>query len=146
MVDDEINACQNQVMGNNFDDKVKKAVDNAVNTVENRMHGATLPAMDSFIIQRVEMAVRSITGLSRHGPNSTVQNLDRMDFIRNRENTPLKSSSNRLDLNIDQDSIDEQRDVESFVDGDFPALRSNYDRHAYTHHKCNRKATVEMSL
>ena len=68
------------------------------------------------------MAVRSIAGSSRHGPNSTVQNPDRRDFIGNTENTPFKSASSRLDVNIDQDRIDESHDVENFEDGDFPAL------------------------
>ena len=87
----EVSANQNQVLGNNIDDKSRKAVDSAVKTVENCMHDAILTAMDNVVIPRVEMAVRSITGSSRHGPNDAVQNADRRDFIGNTENTPLKS-------------------------------------------------------
>ena len=81
------------------------------------------------------MALRSFTDSSGHGPNSAVQNPARRDFIENTEKTPLKSASNRLDLNTDQDRIDETRDIENFEEGDFPILRPNYDRQAHTHHK-----------
>ena len=39
IVDGEISACQNQVTGNNIDDKIRKVVDNAIKTVENCIHG-----------------------------------------------------------------------------------------------------------
>ena len=58
----ESSACQNQVVGKNFDDKIRKAVDNAVRTVENRMHEVILTAMDNVMIPRVEKAVKSFTG------------------------------------------------------------------------------------
>ena len=44
------NASQNQVIGNNIDDKIRKAVDNAVMIVENRMQYAILTAMDTVVI------------------------------------------------------------------------------------------------
>ena len=47
---------------------------NALTGVENRFHEAILPSMDNLIIPRVEMAVRSITGLSGRGPNSVAHN------------------------------------------------------------------------
>ena len=124
-INGERRACQNQVIENNIDDKIRKAVDNAVMTVGNRMHDAILSAMDIIVIPRVEMAVRSITGSSVQGPSSVVQNPDRRDFTGNTENTPLMLASSRLDLNVDQDTDDEIRNVENFEDGDFPALRPN---------------------
>ena len=48
----------------NIDDKIMKVVDNAVLTVENRVHDATVTAIDNVIIPQVEMTVRSITGSS----------------------------------------------------------------------------------
>ena len=39
----------------------------------------------------------------------------------------------RLDLNVDQGRNDETRNVESFEDGDFPALRPNYERRVHAH-------------
>ena len=77
------------------------------------------------------MAVRSITGSSRHGPKSTVQNPAMKNFVGNTENTPLMSASSRLDLNIDQDRIDETRNFENFEDGVFPPSRPNYDQQAH---------------
>ena len=93
------NAGQNQVKENNIDDKIRRAVNDAVSTVEKCMHDAILTAMDRVVIPRVEMAVKSISGSSRHGPNSEVQNPDRRDFLGNSGSTPLMSASSRLDLN-----------------------------------------------
>ena len=103
-------------------------------TVKNRMDGPILTAMYKVVLPRAEMAVRSITGSSGHGPLSVVQNPNRRAFTENTENTPLMSASSRLDLNSDQDRIDEARDIENFEDGDFLALKPNYDRRAHTHH------------
>ena len=66
------NASQNQVIGNNTDDRIRDAVDSAVIAVENRMHDAILTAVNDGVIPRVEMAVISITGSSGNGPNSIV--------------------------------------------------------------------------
>ena len=136
IVDGEINARQNQliVTGSNIDGIFRKVVDNAVMTVKNRMHDAILTEMDTLVLPRVEMAVRSITGSSGHGPTSIVQNPGRRDFIGNTENTLLRSVSGRLDLNFDQDKIDDTRDIENFENGDFPALRPKYDPQAHAHH------------
>ena len=97
------------------------------------MQDAILTAMDKRVIPRVEMAVKSITDSSGHGTNSVVQSLDRRGFTRNTDNTPLRSASGRLELNIDQNRIIETRDIENFEDGDFPALKPNYDRRTHTH-------------
>ena len=86
-------ASHNDVIENNIDDKIRRAVHNAVFTIENRMHGAILTAMDKVVLPRVEMAVTSITGSSGHRPNSEVQNPDRRDFLGNAGNTPLMSAS-----------------------------------------------------
>ena len=113
-------ASQNRVIEKNIDDKIRKAVNNAVTSVENRMHDAILAGLDKAVIPGVEMALRSITGSSGHGPNGEVQNSHRTDFLGNAGNTPLMSASGRLDLNINQDRKDETRNEENFEDGDFP--------------------------
>ena len=87
------NASQKQVIGSNTDGKIRNVVDSAVIVVENLMHDPILTAMNNVLIPRVEMAVRSITGSSRNGPNSIVRNPDRWDFAGNTENTPLGSAS-----------------------------------------------------
>ena len=102
-------ACQKQVPENNIDDKIGRAVDNAILTVENLMHDAILTAMDKVVIPTVEMIVKSITGSSGHGTNSEVQNPDRKGFLGNAGNTPLMSASSRLDLYTNQDKNDETR-------------------------------------
>ena len=52
--------CQDQFIGNNIDDRIREAVDNAVMTVKNRMHDAILTTMDNVIIPLVEMTVKLI--------------------------------------------------------------------------------------
>ena len=128
------NASQNQVMEKIIDDKIKRAVENAVLTVENCMHDAILTAMCKVVFTRVEKAVRSVTGSSRLEPKREVQNPDRRVFFGNAGNTPLMSASSRLDLNTNQERADETRNEENFEDGDFPVLKPNYDRRAHTHH------------
>ena len=49
-------ACQVQVIRNNFDDKIIKAVDIAFMTVENRVIDVILTAMDNVVKPRIEMA------------------------------------------------------------------------------------------
>ena len=80
------------------------------------------------------MAARLITGSSGNGPNGIVENLDRGVFTGENKNTLIRSASNRLDLDIEQDEIDETRDIDNYEDDDFPAARLNYDRWAHTHH------------
>ena len=80
-------ARQNQVIENNIEDKITRAVSSAVMTVENCMHDAILTAIDNVIIPRVEILVKSITGSTGHGTNSEIQNPDRRDFLGNIRNT-----------------------------------------------------------
>ena len=68
-------------------------VDSAVMTVENRMHEAIFTAMESGVIPRVEMAVRSFANSSGRGPSKVIHNPDREDFTENTENTSLMSTS-----------------------------------------------------
>ena len=71
-----------------------------------------------------------------------VQKLNQRDFSRNTENNPLMSASSRVDLNTDQDRNDETGNVENFEDGNFPSLRSSYDRQAHAHHSFTGKITA----
>ena len=103
----ENSASQHQDIEKNIDDKISKAVDRAVMTVENCMHDAILTAMDNVVIPRVKMAVRSITESSGRGRSSVVQNPDQSDITGNTGNTSLMSASSRMDLNVDQDNNDE---------------------------------------
>ena len=72
----ENSACQDQLNQRNFDDKIGKALDNAVLTVQNLVHfDAILTVMDNVVKLRVETAVRSITGSSGRRPCNMIQNL-----------------------------------------------------------------------
>ena len=91
------NSSQYQVMENSIDDRIGRAVVNAVSTVENRRHDAILTVMDKMVFPKFEMAVKSITGLSGHGPNSEVKIPVGREFLGNTGNTPLMLASIRLD-------------------------------------------------
>ena len=52
----------NQVIERNLTDRVKEDFDKVVSAVKNRVHGAISAEMDTVVIQRVEMVVRSIIG------------------------------------------------------------------------------------
>ena len=97
------NASQNPVIGNNTVDRIRAAVDCTAIVVENRVHDVILTALKDVVIPQFEMAVRPITRSSRNGPNSIVQNPHRRDYTRITKNTPLRSASTKLDLNIDRD-------------------------------------------
>ena len=142
----ETSACQNQVIGNNINDKTRKEVDNVVKTVENRMHCAILTAMDNVVIPPIEMAVRSIIESSAYGHNSAVQNPDENNFIGNTKNTPLKSDSRRLDPNIDKNRNDETSDLKNLEESNFPAFRPKYDRTARAHHMLAGHSAPQNSI
>ena len=89
-----------QVIERKVADGVRKEVDSVVAAVKNRLVDAFLTAMYNVVILRVEMAVRLITGSSRHVPNSVVQNLEQRDFSGIMEDTPLMTASSRTDLDI----------------------------------------------
>ena len=129
-------ARQNQVIENNIDDQITRAVKGAVMIVENRMHGAILTAIDNVVIPRIEMAVKLITGSTGHGMNSEVLNPDQRDFLGNIRNTLLISASSRLNFDNELHRNDETGNDEDFEDGNFPALKPNYDRRAHADHSC----------
>ena len=85
-------AHQNQVIENNFDDQITKAVSSVVMTVKKSRHDATLTAIDNVLLPRVEMAVKSTTGSTGHGANSEVQNPYRRDLLGLIRKTPLMSA------------------------------------------------------
>ena len=68
----ENNASHTQVTDRNITDRVRKEVDGVFTAVENLVPHVILTAMDSVDIARIEVAVRSITGLLGHGPDFVV--------------------------------------------------------------------------
>ena len=96
----------------------------------------------TVICPRVDMAVKSITRSTGHGTNSEVQNPERRDFLGNIRNTPLMFASSRMDLDNELNRNKETRDNEDFGDGDYPALRPNYDRRAHAHHSTSSSVSV----
>ena len=97
------------------------------------MHDAILAVMDNVVTSRAEMAVKLITSSARFVTSSQVQNPDRRDFLGNIRNTPLMSTSSRLNLDTDTNRNDETRNDVDFEDDNFPALKPNYDRGGYAH-------------
>ena len=101
-----------------------RAVSSAVLTVENRIHDAILTAIDNGVIQRVEMIVKSSTGLTGHGTNSEDHNPDRRDFIGNIRNSPLMSASSWLDLDSELNRSDETHNNEVFRGRQLPGVKT----------------------
>ena len=64
-----------QVAERNIAVWARKGLDSVVAAVKNRVNDAILTRMDSVVIPRVEIAIRSIVGLSGNGPNNVLQNL-----------------------------------------------------------------------
>ena len=118
---------ESQVKKSNTEYRIRNAVDNAVNAVENYMHDAILSAKNFVVIQRNDMAVRLFKGSSRNGTKGTVQsgNLNQEIPKGNAENTPLRSASSRPDSKIEQDEIDETRDVGNSEDDNFLGTKPN---------------------
>ena len=115
--------------------RVRKEVFVVVATIGNRVCGASLTAKDSVIIQRVAMALSSITGSSGHRANSGFQSLDPRNFSGNTEYAPLITAC-RSDLIINHGRNDDTRNIEIIEDGKFPALRSSHDHQTLSHLSC----------
>ena len=69
-----------QVIERNIADMVRKEVSSVVVAVGNRVNEEILKAIDSMLMSRVEMAVRSNTGPLGHEPKSVVHNPDQRAF------------------------------------------------------------------
>ena len=100
-------ASQNQVKENNADNKNRRTVENAVFTVENRMHDEILAAMDKVVTPRVELHEKS--RFVKIWMNSQMQKPDRTDFSSNAGKIPLMLSSSRIYLDQIQNKNDETR-------------------------------------
>ena len=118
----------------NNDNKSKRAVYDAVLTVENHMHDAIWTTMNKMIIPRTAIALKSITGSSTIGPNIEGLYPHQRDFLGDAGNIPPMSASSRLDVNKNQDKNAETRKVEDYEGGEFPAIRSSHDQRALAHH------------
>ena len=125
----------NQVIGRNIANKIRKEIDCVVAAVENRAHDAILTAMDSVVIPRVEMAVKSMTGLSERGRNSVSRNPYHREFSGNMAIRPLRAASSRMDSIINQDRNDETGNCDNFEDAELLALKSNYAGKTHTLHR-----------
>ena len=86
-----------------------KEVDNSISSVKTRIHDVISTEMDI-----VEMALSSVTGSSGHRPTRVFQKFDRRDFSGDTDNTPLMATSSRTHFKIDQNRIDETRNVKNF--------------------------------
>ena len=62
------------------------------------------------------------------------------------QNTPFMSASDRFILDNDINRNGETRNDEDFKDGDFPALKPNYDRREHAHHMVTGHNAPENSF
>ena len=127
-------SCQDQIIENNIDNKLKMAVKSAVMTLKKWMHDAISTRMDNVVVTRVAVAVRSTTEMSGRGSSSVVQDPHQWDLAKSTGNTPLMSASSRISLNVGQHKNVATRDDESFEVGNFLALRPKNDHRAHANH------------
>ena len=91
--------------------------------------------MDSVVIPRVEMAVRSITRLSGQVQNSAVEQPDQRDVWGSMENTPLMTAFSSTDSNINHHRSDEALNSENMMEWRVYGTEiGTEDRQAHTHH------------
>ena len=61
-----------QTLKRSLTNKVLSDVDNVVATVATKLHDAILAAMDSLVVPRVELAMKSVNATSGRNPGSVV--------------------------------------------------------------------------
>ena len=76
--------------------------------VKTRKHDAVLTVIESLLIPRAELAMKSVNASSRRSVDSVVLDPDRSDFLRIVESL-LTTASSRINSNTDLKSIDETR-------------------------------------
>ena len=101
-----------------------------LDAVRIRVQDAIWTVMNNVVMPRVEMAVIWMTGLSGQRPNSTAL-LTREIF---QVAWKILRSIRHLDLNINNTRNDETRISKILEDGNFEAIKLNYDRQTETRH------------
>ena len=89
--------------------------------------------MDSSVIPRMSLAIRSAHSTSGLNHGSVVLDLDRRDFSRYVESL-LMTASGRITSTADPNSNDETRGNITVQAGDFSVSDRNVDRQTHTHH------------
>ena len=74
-----------QTLERTYPDRVRCEMDNAVAMVETKVHNTCLAAMDSLVLSRVELAIKSVNVSSVRDPGGAVLNPDQGDFLGNIE-------------------------------------------------------------
>ena len=92
----------------NIVSKVRGEVDSVMTTVETRMQGAVLFAIENLLIPRVELAMKSVNASSGREVGSVVLDPDQRDFSGNMEGLRMTASS-RTNSHKDLNRINETR-------------------------------------
>ena len=124
--------------------KVRTEVDSVITTVETTVQDAVLTSIESFIIPRIELAMKSVNASSGHGVGSVM--LDPLEeyFSGNIEGLQMTSSS-RINSHIYLNGIDETRGNITVEEGDLLVNERNFERHTHTHSSQCRLATISAT-
>ena len=114
--------------------KVQNEVDSVMTTVETRVQGAVLTAIENLVIPRIELAMKSVNASTERVEVSVVLNPDQRDFSGNIESLQLTASS-RLNSHTNLNRFDETRGNITVESGDLLVNGRNIDRQTHTHHR-----------
>ena len=93
-----------------------------------------LAAIESLVIPRVELAMRSANASSGRSLDANVLEPDQGDFSGNIEGLQMTASS-RINSRTDLNKIDETRGNSAVENGDLLVEERNIDRQTHTHHR-----------
>ena len=115
--------------------KVRSRVDNVITTVETRVQDTLSSAIESSVILRVKLVLKSVNVSAGLDLDSGVPDLDQTDISGNIERHQMIASS-RINSNTNLNETEETRGYNTAEGGDLSINRRNFDRQTYTYHTC----------
>ena len=113
--------------------KVRSDADSVMTTVENRVQDAVLNAVESLVVSRVELALKSANASSGRSVDGNVLEPDQRDLSGNIESLQMTDSS-RINSHRDLIKVDETPGNSAIEVGDLLVNERNIDRQTHTHH------------
>ena len=105
----------------NIVNDVRREVDSVMTTVEKRVHDAVLTAIESLVIPRIELAMKSVNASSVSGVDSVVLDPDPREFSAYIEGLQFTTSS-RINLHTDFNRIEETHGNITVEGGDLTVI------------------------
>ena len=116
----------------NIVSKVLSEVDSVMTRVETRVQDAVMVAIETLVILKVELEMKSVNASSGHGLGSFVFDPGQRDFPGNIEGLRM-TASNRINSHTDFNRIDETRGNITVEGGDLLVDDRNIDQQPPSH-------------